>query len=323
MNILLIAGGWSSERDVSLNGAKVIQEALVKKGHAVTLFDPQNSLDGLIEATHKKDFAFINLHGSPGEDGIVQAMLERVGLPYQGSGPAPSFLALNKAATKAIYKAGKLPTAEWVLLTKKPEQSWQPPFAFPIFIKSNTGGSSLGMERVENAAALPAALDRLFALGGEFIVEPVCSGVEVTCGVLGEDPAKTGQNKESVVALPPILIRPKKSDVFFDYSSKYQKGGAEEICPAPLEEVTYRQVQDYAKRAHELLGLSGYSRTDFILHANGSLILLETNTLPGMTSTSLVPQEAAAIGIDFISLLERLIALGIAAQKQRGSTASL
>lgn len=311
MNILLILGGWSSEREVSLKSGAIIEQALMRLGHKVTRFDPQNSLQGLLAAAEQADFAFIALHGSPGEDGLVQALLERVGCPYQGSGPAASFLALNKAASKEIFARHGLETPPWVLLTSRPSADWLPPFPFPLFIKSNTGGSSLVMERVSALEDLPSALDRLFAAGGEFLVEPAVEGLELTCGVLGLHGAE-GDAAER--ALPPILIRPKAAKggqaVFFDYASKYIPGAAEEICPAPLPEAVTRAIQDAALKAHRVLGLSGYSRADFLLRENGGFSLLEVNTLPGMTATSLLPQEAAAVGIGFDALIAMLIDFG-------------
>ncbi|CAK7029837.1 MAG: D-alanine--D-alanine ligase [Desulfovibrio sp.] len=311
MNILLILGGWSSERDVSLNGGAVIEKALVSLGHCVTRFDPRASLDGLVQAAKKADFAFIALHGSPGEDGLIQAMLETAGCPYQGAGPSGSFLALNKAAAKEIFRERGLPVPDGVLLAQKPGPDWKPPFPFPVFVKGNTGGSSLGMERVASQADLPAALDRLFALGGEFIMEPEIKGVEVTCGVLGylENGVQVPR------ALPPILIRPKAAEIF-DYASKYTPGGAEEICPAPISEEATRAVQKLALEAHIALGLADYSRSDFIMRDDGSLMLLEVNTLPGMTATSLIPQEAAVVGLPFEDLIAHLIELGLADPKK-------
>lgn len=305
MNILLILGGWSSEREVSLNTGSMIEETLLRLGHRVSRFDPVNSLEGLIPEAKKADFAFIALHGSPGEDGLVQAMLETVGCPYQGSGPAGSFLALNKAASKALYRQNGLPTPDWALLPSKPETPWQSPFGFPLFIKHNTGGSSLGMERVAAPEDLAGALDRLFAHGGEYIVEPEVVGLELTCGVL-DDAAG------NLRALPPILIRPKSgAGGVFDYVAKYTPGAADEICPAPLPEDALRQVREMAVAAHRVLGLSGYSRTDFLLRENGEAVLLETNTLPGMTANSLLPKAAAAEGLSFEELIAHLITLGM------------
>ena len=305
MNILLILGGWSSERDVSLKSGAAVEKALLQLGHTVTRHDPATSLDGLLAAAASADFAFLSLHGSPGEDGLIQAMLETVGCPYQGAGPAGSFLALNKAAAKSVFRHNGLPTPDWELLTKRPEKGWKPPFPYPIFIKANTGGSSLCMERVAAPEDLEGALDRLFAFGGEYIVEPAVTGVELTCGVLGTE------NGEAE-ALPPVMIRPRgdAATVFFDYANKYADDGAEELCPAPLDAATTKRVQTLASAAHKALGLADYSRTDFILGEDGNLVLLEVNTLPGMTGTSLLPKEATAVGLSFTELVGRLVALG-------------
>ncbi len=311
MNILMITGGWSSEREVSLSGGKGIEQALIRLGHNVTRFDPVTSLEGLLAKAAKADFAFITLHGAPGEDGLVQAMLDTVNCPYQGAGPAGSFLALNKAAAKEIFREKGLATPDWVLLGKRPEAGWQPLFAFPVFVKSNTGGSSLGMERVNAPGDMDAALDRLFQHGGEFIVEPAVTGVEVTCAVLGP--------KGEEEALPPILIKPKAASGIFDYTSKYATGGAEEICPAPLAADVTAAVQRAALAAHRALGLTGYSRADFILQPDRQVILLEVNTLPGMTPNSLLPKAAAAVGMSFDQLVQRLIDLGLAERGRKGA----
>jgi D-alanine-D-alanine ligase len=322
MNILLIAGGWSKERQVALNGAKIIEKALENLGHKVTRFDPEHSLDGLCAAAAGQDCAFINLHGAPGEDGVVQAVLDAVGLPYQGSAPAGSFLALNKDAAKTVFRHHGLLTPDWLLLTARPDQNWRPPFDYPIFIKHNTGGSSLGLAMVSGPDELEAALDTLFVVSGEFIVEPLCRGHEVTCGVLGNLRQVDGKVTEIAAAMPPILIRPKHDGgKFFDYVSKYTKGAAEEICPAPLPDKVTKRVQELALKAHLALGLSGYSRSDFLLPGDdpdyGEPWLLEVNTLPGMTATSLVPQEAAVMGLSYEDLVARLIDLGLAAAQRR------
>ncbi|MDR1659345.1 MAG: D-alanine--D-alanine ligase [Desulfovibrio sp.] len=297
MKILLIAGGWSSERKISLSGARAMEKTLLARGHSVTFFDLLADFDNLLTAAAEHDFSFINLHGAPGEDGLVQAMLDQAGLPYQGSGPAGSFLALHKAAAKQIFRQAGLPTADWEYLPLPPEGSWQPRLPYPLFAKSNTGGSSLRMGQVRDRAELDAKLAEIFAAGDEALLERKIKGREVTCGVLGEDP------------LPPVLIEPVGSS-FFDYQNKYAVGGAREICPAPLSPPITAEVRKLALAAHRALGLSGYSRADFILAEDGELSLLEVNTLPGMTATSLVPQEAKAVGLDFGDLLEKLMELG-------------
>ena len=305
MHVLLLAGGWSSEREVSLKGAEQIEAQLAARGHTVTRMDPARHFDRLYQAAKRHDVAFICLHGAPGEDGLIQAILDRAACPYQGAGPAGSFLALHKAAAKQLFRGAGLQTADWIYLPRRPGPDWVPELPYPLFVKANTGGSSLHLFRVAHAGELPAALDALFGAGEEVLIEPAISGRELTCGVLGEQ------------ALPPVLILPKAE--FFDYHNKYAIDGAQEICPAPLPEAIIQSVQDSALAAHHALGLAGYSRSDFILRDDDQLFLLETNTLPGMTGTSLLPKEAAAIGLSFADLIERLLELALA---QRGRSAS-
>jgi D-alanine-D-alanine ligase len=298
MRILLIAGGWSSEREVSLSGAAGIAKALAERGHSVIPFDPANEFDMLLEKAAECDAAFINLHGAPGEDGLIQGLLDRVGCPYQGAGPAASFLSLHKAAAKQLFRRAGLLTPDWEFLPLPPPADWQPALPYPIFAKANTGGSSLHLARAEDERSLRGALREIFAAGKEALLETAVSGQEVTCGVLGEE------------ALPPILIQPLEGG-YFDYHSKYRRGGARELCPAPLPDEINRRLMDLALTAHRLLGIEGYSRADFILPGDGNPYILEINTLPGMTATSLIPQEAAAVGLSFGELLERLLDLGI------------
>ena len=315
MRILLIAGGWSPEREVSLSGAKVVQAALIRLAHQVTFYDPaepqgmnaltttfQNSgaLSGLLELAKQHDFAFINLHGSPGEDGLIQGMLETVGCPYQGSGARGSFLALHKAASKHIFRQCGLLTPNWEYLTSHPGSKWQTSLTFPMFVKANTGGSSLHLHRVTKPEKLSGVLDEIFASGAEAILEPLIEGKELTCPILGDQ------------ALPPILIEPVMGD-FFDYESKYRPGGAKEICPAPLPQEIIAKIQEDSLAAHRALGLKGYSRADYMLTPEGVSYLLEVNTLPGMTATSLMPQSAAVAGISFDQLIAKLIELGLEA----------
>lgn len=303
MNILLIAGGWSNEREVSLSGAAQIETALAALGHAVTRLDPAEDFDRLAAEAGKFDFAFLNLHGSPGEDGLIQAILDEVGLPYQGAGPAGSFLALHKAASKQLFRRAGLPTPPWAFLHAAPPPGWRPDFQGPWFVKPNLGGSSILAGPAADEAELGRALAAIFASGDAALVEPALSGVELTCAVLGQEP------------LPPILIRP-KAGTFFDYESKYALDAAEEICPAPVSDGITARLGQYALAAHRALGLRGYSRSDFLM-VGDDLFLLETNTLPGMTPTSLLPRSARAAGLSFEALLARLIDLALA-ERPRG-----
>lgn len=304
MRVLLLVGGWSPEREISLRGAKTLHTALLELGHEVTFFDLRPDTLSELPATAKNhDVAFVNLHGEPGEDGLVQAMLKSVGCPYQGSGPAGSFLALNKAVAKSLFRHAGLLTPDWIFLTEMPAPDWTPNLDYPLFVKSNTGGSSLHLSKAHNREELFEAMKGIFDAGCDVIMEPQIFGKEVTCGVLG--------GPQDAKALPPILIVPKRA--FFDFHDKYSgAAGADEICPAPLPEKDMLHLQDLAEKAHAVLGLDGYSRADGILCDDGSLYLLEVNTLPGMTDVSLVPKAAAVVGLSYAQLVQRLLDLALA-----------
>ncbi len=299
MRILLIAGGWSSERDIALLGAREITRALHNLGHEVIAFDPTHDFHRLLTVAATCDFAFINLHGSPGEDGLIQALLDTLPLAYQGAGPASSLLALNKAAAKMLYAANGLATPRWSLLPNTVDRQNQiVPFGFPRVIKPCTAGSSLGIFFAHSPEEYAKALGHSLLAEQDILVEEQVQGQEVTCAVLGDQP------------LPPVLIKPPKGH-FFDYTSKYASQGAEEICPAPIGSSLTATIQEMALQAHTLLGIADYSRTDFIVDDQGCPFALETNTLPGMTNASLLPREARAAGMTFEDLIDKLITLGM------------
>lgn len=303
MHVILLAGGWSDEREVSLSGARNIAAALERLGHEVRLIDPALNFQDLMREAAKADFAFVNLHGTPGEDGLFQAMLDAAGCPYQGSSPTPSYLALNKAASKEVFEANDIPTPEWQFISRVHGLAPDLRLDYPVFVKPNKGGSSLGMALVRAGDRLGPALETIFAMNQSALVERYIPGMELTCGILDETP------------LPLIMIRPRNNAEYFDYDNKYARNGAEEICPAPVDESVTRMIQEHSLRAHKALGLTGYSRADFILGPDGTPYLLELNTLPGMTATSLLPQAAAQVGYDFDGLIAELIRLGL---EQRG-----
>jgi len=298
MHVLLIAGGWSDEREVSLSGAEKIHGALNELGHDVTFFDPADNFKNLLSIAKDADFAFINLHGTPGEDGLIQAVLDKAGCAYQGAGAAASYLALNKAASKEVFEDRGVPTPAWQIIT--PTQGLQAPLELklPVFVKPNKGGSSLGMSMVKTIEEFPAALEKVFAMCQSALVEEFIPGVELTSGILGDKP------------LPLVMITPKGNADFFDYENKYAADGAEEVCPAPVSKEVTETIQNFMLTAHTALGLTGYSRGDFILDEDGTPHLLEINTLPGMTVTSLLPRAANAIGLSFADLIAELIRLG-------------
>lgn len=297
--VALLAGGKSGESEVSLASGKGAGEALEEAGFDVTYFDPaeKEDLKRLIDGPF--DVAFLCLHGKYGEDGTVQGLLETIGLPYIGSGVWSSALAMDKVKAKLYYDKEGIPTP--------PSVSLQAGNAFDVdeiveklgahcVVKPGTEGSALGVFIVEGAPAVSEAIEKVFEIDSEVLIERYIKGKELTVAVIGN---------ETPEALPIIEIVP-KSD-FYDYESKYAPGGSQHICPAPLPEETTRMVQDLAVRAHKALSCEGVSRTDFILEEDGVCWTLETNTIPGMTGTSLLPDAARAAGISFPELCTRLV----------------
>ena len=227
-------------------------------------------------------------------------------IPYQGSGVLGSALAMNKRFTKLMYREAGLPVARDRLLFRGEPydpQALVQELGWPMVVKPNQEGSSVGITIAHEEEQLRAGLAKAFDLDHEVLLEEYLEGREVTCGVLG--------NIE-LQALPLVEIIPSGQFIFFDFEAKYQEGASEEICPADLDPEITRRAQDYGARAHRALGLRGYSRTDMIVRGN-ELYLLETNTIPGMTQTSLLPLAARAAGMDFSALLDRLISLALEA----------
>lgn len=305
MRIALLAGGTSGERQVSLNGAAQVEQALAGEGFPVRRFDTATDLADLVAAKDEIDFAFILLHGLQGEDGTMQGLLDLLGIPHQGSGVLGSAIAMDKHLAKELYRLAGLPVAEWEIVTSKNAgdgKSIARRLGLPLVVKPVREGSSLGMTIARTEAELLAGIEKALSHGRQVMVEKYIRGRELTAGVLGND---------TLEALPLIEIVPGKEFTFFDYTAKYQPGATNEICPAPVSEQIAGKAQDYAVRAHRALRLRGYSRTDMMLDENDNLYLLETNTIPGMTATSLLPQAAAKHGLDFPTFLVRLIELGM------------
>ena len=305
LRVALLAGGRSGEREVSLSGAKGVEKALDSKKFEVLRYDPASDLEALVADAGRIDFAFILLHGLFGEDGTVQGLLDLLGIPYQGSGVLGSALAMDKNLAKEIYRLHGLPVADWEMVDKRKGTTASEiieRLGLPLVVKPICQGSSIGMTIARTEADLAVGIETAFAHDSRVMVEQFVVGREITAGVLGNtDP----------VALPLIEIIPGDGYTFFDYNAKYKPGASREICPAPIEEGLAARAQEYGVAAHSALQLRGYSRTDMILTAEGTFVLLETNTIPGMTATSLFPQAAAAYGLSFPALLERLIELGM------------
>jgi D-alanine-D-alanine ligase len=308
--IALLAGGKSSERDVSLKSGDQVFQALDKRKYDVLRYDPKTDLGRLVADASRIDAALIILHGPYGEDGTVQGLLELLDIPYQGAGVLGSALAMNKLAAKQLYDLWGLPMPAHVVIdsSKRPSSdALVQQLGLPLVIKPVTAGSSIGMSIVGDADDLPSALTLGFEHDTQIIVEAYIDGVEITGAVLGNDDPRP---------LPLIEIIPDQAHSFFDYEAKYTAGVTEEICPARIDTALTEKAQEYAVRAHKALYCTGYSRTDMIVRGQ-EIFVLETNTIPGMTRTSLFPQAAQAAGISFSQLLDQLIELGIDAHRHR------
>lgn len=309
LRLALLCGGRSSERDVSLKGAEGIKKALDPLRYEVVVYDPAVDLARFVQDAPGIDAVFILLHGRFGEDGTVQGLLELLGLAYQGSGVLGSALAMDKYLSKVIYRQAGIQTPDWMLLEKAGRAVGSEiikGLGLPLMIKPAAQGSSVGMSKVMDAGYLEPALDEAFKWDRKVIAEAFIQGREITGAVLGLDEPQ---------ALPIVEIRPGEGHGFFDYHAKYQKGASCEICPADLPDDVTEEAQRLALMAHKALDLSGYSRTDMIVTEDRGIFVLETNTIPGMTPTSLFPQAASAAGISFSELLDRLIEMAIIAHR--------
>ena len=305
LHVALVAGGTSGEREVSLKGAVGVERALDPEKFLVRRYDPATDLARLAVDAPEIDFAFILLHGLHGEDGTMQGFLDLLGVPYQGSGVLGSAIAMDKHLAKELYRLNGLPVADWRIVCgddKVDGAELVRSFGLPVVIKPVHEGSSLGLTLAKTEEEMLQGLARALRHDNQVMVERYIKGRELTVGVLG--------NSE-LVALPVIEIVPGPGYDFFDYEAKYQQGATMEICPAEVSDEIAGQARQYGLAAHRALRLRGYSRTDMILAPNGQLFLLETNTIPGMTVTSLMPQAAAVHGLSFPQFLERLIELGL------------
>lgn len=335
MKIVVLAGGLSPERNVSLSSGTMIAEALRTLGHRAALVDmffgledydgtleeffdapisqagkkvdrrapdleeikaarkwksPSAFGQGVLELCQLADIVFIAMHGTCGEDGRVQATFDLLGIPYTGAGYLSSGVAMDKDMTKRLIMGLGVDTPTWIRVdyTEKDIDRLTSTTPVPCVVKPVDSGSSIGVAIAKDKKELHAALLDGLKLGGRCVLEQYVAGREIQVALLGDR------------ALPSIEIIPKEG--FYDYENKYQPGAAEEICPSPIPPEWEKKVGDSALKVFRALGLSVYSRADFIVDENGIPWFLEINTLPGMTPTSLVPQEAAAVGISYPEL---------------------
>ena len=344
MRITVLAGGTSTERDVSFVSGAQVYRALKKKGHDVILLDVFMGYNGedasdpdklfksdrdwaadiksvteaapdieeirklredksdsyfgpnVIRICRDSDIVFMALHGGDGENGRVQAALTLFGVKYTGSGYMGSALAMDKYFTKLIFDAKGVPTPEWTAY-KTGDKVSKSPFSYPVVVKTHAGGSSVGVYIVKSHEEFRDSMKKAFSFGNEVIVEKYIKGRELTCCVIDGK------------AYPIVEIAPKSG--FYDYKNKYQAGSTVETCPAKISDELTEKVQQVAVDAYKALGLESYARMDFIAASDNKVYCLEANTLPGMTPTSLVPQEAAAVGMNFEDLCQHLIEVSL------------
>ncbi len=304
LNIALLSGGISSEREVSLNSGDQVFEALDKEKYHVIRYDPKTDLQRLVEDAPGIDAALIILHGPYGEDGTIQGLLDLLDIPYQGSGVLGSSLAMNKLASKQMYERAGIPTPPYLVAGAGDGENgdlWIARLGLPLVIKPAEGGSSIGISIVKTREALTRATRAAFEHDATILIEQYIDGIELTGGVIGN---------QSLDAFPIIEIIPDPKHEYFDYTAKYTVGATREICPARISDTLTLKAQNYAQMAHKALFCRGYSRTDMILKGD-DIYVLETNTIPGMTATSLLPQAAAVAGIDFTRLMDQLIELSM------------
>jgi D-alanine-D-alanine ligase len=331
VKITVLMGGTSAERDVSIASGLRIAAALRSRGHDVTSLDTahgavdqaaenellragvrqvppdleslaamsRQSLSpslGTLPAVRQAEVVFLALHGGQGEDGTLQALFDLCGVRYTGTGQLGSALAMDKDLSKRLFRDNGVQTAEWLMAPASVAEV-ESQVGFPVVVKPSKQGSTVGLTLVREPAGLDAAIAEAFRYDDEVMLEQFINGRELTVGILGDE------------ALPIGEIIPKHE--LYDYECKYTKGMAVEEFPARLDPAVAAHIQDQARRAFRALKLRGYARIDFRLDDSGGCFCLEANTLPGMTELSLIPQAAAAAGIEFPELCERIVQLAI------------
>lgn len=294
LNITVMLGGPGAEREVSLRSGAAVARALRSLGHDVAELDPRTPVWDLPPQTQ---VVFLALHGTYGEDGTVQTQLDRLGVPYTGCDAEASRIAFDKVLTKQRCVAAGVPTAKFTTVTA-PTAPIPKGFSPPLVIKPARQGSSVGLQFVERAEDWPGALAASLKFDSEAVVEEKIIGRETTVGILGSQ------------VLPLVEVRPKSGHL--DYHNKYTPGCTDYFCPADFDTAATRRIQDAALGAFKVVGGRDYARVDVMARADGSPVVLEVNTLPGMTETSLLPKAAAAAGIGYAELCQRMVDLALA-----------
>jgi len=292
-NIVVMMGGPSAEREVSLRSGASVANALRSLGHHVTELDPKPCSWQLPDNTN---VVFLALHGTYGEDGAVQAELNHMNIPYTGCGVEASRIAFDKVLTKNRCAASGVPVAK-SLVVENPKTAWPKTWHPPVVIKPVRQGSSVGLQFVERVEEWPTALETALKYDSQVLVEPKIIGRETTVAILGDR------------ALPIVEVRPRSGA--YDYKSKYTKGETDYLCPAPFDADTTARIQAAALSAFRAVGARDYARVDVMVGADNEPVVLEVNTLPGMTETSLFPKAAAAAGISYPELCQRMVELAV------------
>lgn len=282
------------------------ESEFLKEFSAANQISEPKSGAGLLEYGFQA--AFLGLHGGAGEDGRIQGFLDVLEIPHTGSGVLASALAMDKFRANLLFQTIGIPVAPFVDLEKGKSDARKTvlnlPFSFPVFIKPTLGGSSVNTGMAKTPEEAMVLVDKIFVSEDRVLIQKLISGTEVSIGVLER---KEGE-KRIPFPLVPTEIRPKSE--FFDFEAKYTKGGSEEITPAPVGDEITKKLQEYTLQCHEILGCKGYSRTDFII-SDGVPYVLETNTLPGMTGTSLIPQQAKSLGIEMKDVFTWLLTIAL------------
>lgn len=294
--VALLMGGPGKERPVSLNSGAAVAKALRSLGANVQEIDVSGPDFTIPEKT---ELVFNMIHGTFGEDGQLQSILDQLGVSYTGEGEVGSRLAFDKIASKRKFDEAGVPNAKWEILTAGQTTS----LPLPLVAKPPREGSSVGVHIVQKSEELAAALEDCFSRDSEVLIEEFIRGRELTVGIVGGE------------ALPVVEIVPKVD--FYSYENKYTKGNSDYFCPARLDESIMHAVQSAALAAHRSLGLEIYSRVDVLLDSENKPFVLEVNTIPGMTETSLLPKAAAVAGIDFVSLCEEIAGLSLSRKRRQ------
>lgn len=312
IKVLVVCGGVSTEREVSLRSGKSIYEALKKRGYEkVELFDLiKDNISEIVKA--KPDIVFLGLHGKGGEDGTIQGFLELAGIPYTGPGVASSAICMNKIFTKRVLESAGLPTAKFLVYNSE-EFKKQKDFikrdllakiGLPMVLKSPCQGSSIGVVIVKDESELDNAISEVFKYGDDLLAEQFVNGVEITLPIMGN---------EQLTTLPVIEITSERE--FYDYTAKYTSGLCHHIIPANIDKQTEQKIIEIGLKAYKVLNCCGLSRVDFIVDMKKGPMIIEVNTLPGMTDMSLFPDAARYVGVTYEELVEKILEYGLTAKR--------